>query len=50
MEENSKVLQVHLSNQRPKLEAIAKELDLSLAGAVRRLIREYKLEEGDRDV
>lgn len=47
MEESGKLLQINLGNQRQKLEAIAKELDLSLAASVRQLIREYKLEGKD---
>ena len=49
MEEKSKTLPFYLGNQREKLEKIAEAWDTSLAGALRRLIQEFKLEEGDRN-
>ena len=49
MSENMKPLPVQLGEERKKLERIARSWGCPLAAAVRRLIREYKLEEGDRD-
>jgi len=47
MPEDKNILPVQLGEERDKLERIAKSWGCPLAAAVRRLIREYRLEEGD---
>lgn len=49
MSKSMKPLPVQLGEERDKLERIAKSWGCPLAAAVRRLIREYRLEEGDRN-